>query len=698
MHLVPCFSKSFSDEFGRWLRSRRVALLAFAALATLLPAPDCAAADPKPWTLDDILAVRAVTDPQVSPDGRWVAYVVSALKEDGSDYQTDVWLAAVEGGAARRLTASAVADEFPRWSPDGKALGFLSDRPRSGEHGTDDEGKRQLWTIAPDGGEAVQLSDAPGGVSAFEWSRDGKFVAYLSREPKTEVRKKAEKNKDDAWTPSSMFKWNRLWTLDLASRKTTQLTSGDSHVSSFSISPDGKQIAFAAQPTPLIPDQFNSDLWLIAAAGGERTPLVQQKGSDTSPAFSPDGRWIAFISQAGRSTDWWTNNYACIIAPTGGPITNLTEKFDERIEGLSGGGIAWTPDSRALVFQAVQHTANHLFRAPVDLGGIQALTGGSEMNTAPSLDKTGRMLAWLREDSTHPRDVWVRRLPDGAPVRLSDANPQTREFLSFEKQLVTWQSTDGREIEGLLVWPAGEKPGGPVPLVVNVHGGPAGTHSNVFTGATRIYGWPLFAQRGYAVLWPNPRGSGGYGAAFRSANLRDWGGKDYEDIMTGVDELVRRGLADEKRLAVCGWSYGGFMTSTIVTKTNRFRAAVVGAGVMDLMAMAGTCDIPEFNYSYFTSWPWEDPKFYVDHSALMHAGHVKTPTALVHGLSDERVPTSQGWEFYNALKRVGVPTDLLLLPRQPHGPTEPRLLRTTMQWHLDWIDKYTLDAAPNGTK
>jgi len=259
---------------------------------------------------------------------------------------------------------------------------------------------------------------------------------------------------------------------------------------------------------------------------------------------------------------------------------------------------------------------------------------------------------------------------------------------------VRWKGADGQEIEGLLVLPSGYRAGRHVPLLLNVHGGPAGTHSNTCTVASRLYPWPLFAQKGWAILMPNPRGSGGYGAAFRAANVRDWGGKDYQDLMLGVDAMIERGIADRARLAVCGWSYGGFMTSTIVTKTDRFRAAVVGAGVTDLISMAGTCDIPDFNRSYFGAWPWEDAQVYEDHSAILHAGNVRTPTLMVHGQSDERVPTSQGWEFYTALRKRGVPTDLLLLPRQPHGPREPKLLRTVQQWHLDWLNRYTLGAVP----
>src|SRR5437773_6001213 len=245
-----------------------------------------ASAGTKPWTSDDILALKTVSDPQLSPDGTRVAYVVSELNRDGSDYQTDVWLVPSTGAAPLRLTNSSAADEFARWSPDGKRIAFLSERPRPDAKKDDapkdasaDEAKRQIWLIRADGGEAWQLSDAKGGVSAFEWSRDGASIAYLSKEPKSEERKKKEKDKDDAWTPSEMYPWNRLWVMDVASRKATQLTSGDLHVTGFSFSPDGKRLAIAAQPTPLIPDNFNSDLYLVSVTGGAPAPLVKRPGT-----------------------------------------------------------------------------------------------------------------------------------------------------------------------------------------------------------------------------------------------------------------------------------------------------------------------------------------------------------------------------------------------------------------------------------
>ncbi len=646
-----------------------------------------ATAAQRPWTSDDVLAMKTVSDPQVSPDGRFVAYVVDSLNDEKDAYQTDVWLVPTAGGEARQLTSSPQNDDTPRWSPDGKWIAFLSERPRPGAKKDEtDEAKRQVWLIRPDGGEPRPLSSAPGSVSELAWSRDGKTIGFVAREPKSEDRKRREKEKDDAWTPPETYPWARLWVIDLASREARQLTRGDLHVTGFSFSPDGQRIAFAGQPTPLIPDSYNSDLYVVPVAGGEPKSLVQRRGADAAPEWSPDGKWIAFLSQDGKSPEWFTNNYVCIVSAAGGAPRNLAPRLE--LDRLGGpGGLVWSPDSVSLLVASLQRTAVQVLRVTLD-GHVDALTKGPELSSAPSLDAKGQTLAFLREDSERPREVWTMALPAGTPRVLSDSNPQVRDLLAFRKELVTWKGADGWDIDGLLVYPSGYKPGERVPLVLNVHGGPAGTHSNTHTAAARIWGWPLFAQQGFALLFPNPRGSGGYGESFRGANVRDWGGKDYEDLMRGADALVERGIADPRHLAVTGWSYGGFMTSTIVTKTDRFNAAIVGAAVTDLASFTGTTDIPDFSHSYFGAWPWEDPQLYVEHSAYFHAGKVKTPSLVVHGDKDERVPTSQGWEFYTALRKLGVPTELLILPRQPHGPREPKLLRTCHERFVAWIERY----------
>jgi len=670
--------------------------LAVLALAAAPLAAASATAGDKPWTSDDILALKAVSDPRVSPDGKTVAYVVESLNAERDAYQTDVWLVPTAGGEARALASSPVGDDTPRWSPDGRWLAFLSERPRPGVTGDDaSEAKRQIWLIRPDGGEARPLTSAPGSVSAFEWSADGKTIGFLAREPKSEERKKREKEKNDAWTPSELYPWSRLWLIDVASQGARQLTHGDLHVSGFALAPDAQRIAFSGQATPLIPDNFRSDLYVVDAAGGTPVPLVARKGPEESPAWSPDGKWIAFVSQDGRDEDWYTNSFVCVIPAVGGAPRNLTAAFDEEI----GAPLSWTPDSAALVFSALEKTAGHVYRVSLD-GRVDPLTSGPEVDSGAALDGTGATLVFLRQDSVTPREVWALGLPRTAagktraaapakPRALTNTNPGVREQIAFPKERVTWKGGDGWEIDGLLVYPVGYVKGMRVPLAMNVHGGPAGTHSNTFTPAQRLWGWPLFAQAGYAIFFPNPRGSGGYGDKFRAANVRDWGVKDFDDLMKGVDALVERGIADPDRLTVNGWSYGGFMTSTVVTKSDRFKSAIVGAAVTNLASFTGTADIPEFARSYFRSWPWEDPAVYVEHSALFRAGNVKTPSLVVHGDKDDRVPVTQGWEFYNALRARGVPTDMLILPRQPHGIREPKLLRTCHEWFLRWTEKYT---------
>jgi len=678
--------------------TRRLAVLLSLLAAVAAPA----LAGQKPWTSDDVLGLKVVSDPQVSPDGRLVAYVVESLNGDHDAYQTDVWLVPTANGEARPLASSPVGDDTPRWSPDNRWVAFLSERPRPGTTSDEaSEAKRQVWLIRPDGGEAVPLTSAPGSVSDLEWSADGKTIAFIAREPKSDERKRREKEKDDAWTPSEAYGWNRLWAIDVATRQPRQLTTGRLHVTGLSLSPDGQTVAFAGQPTPLIPDAFRSDIYTIPAAGGVPTALVARKGSDNAPAWSPDGKWLAFVSQDGRGEEWYTNNYASVVPSSGGAPRSLTASLDERIGGLGGSALAWMPDSAAVLFPVVWRTAAHVYRATLD-GKVEPLTSGPEVNGAPSIDRKGETLVFLREDSVTPREVWAqplgaapiargakRRAATTSPRALTDTNPQVRDLLSFPKELVTWKGASGWDMEGLLVYPPGYAKGSRVPLALNVHGGPAGTHSNTFTPGPRLWGWPLFAQAGYAIFFPNPRGSGGYGEKFRAANVRDWGVKDYEDLMAGVDALVERAVADPERLSVNGWSYGGFMTSTIVTKTGRFKSAIVGAAVTNLASFTGTADIPEFARSYFASWPWEDPKVYVERSALFHAGSVKTPSLVVHGDKDERVPVSQGWEFYNALKAIGVPTDLLILPRQPHGIREPKLLRTCHERFLRWTETHT---------
>jgi dipeptidyl aminopeptidase/acylaminoacyl peptidase len=257
-----------------------------------------------------------------------------------------------------------------------------------------------------------------------------------------------------------------------------------------------------------------------------------------------------------------------------------------------------------------------------------------------------------------------------------------------DTKLVKWKSTDGLEVEGLLTYPVGYKAGVKVPLILNIHGGPAGVFTETYLGRFGIYPLATFAARGYAVLRPNPRGSSGYGRKFRFLNLNDWGGKDYEDLMTGVDHVIAMGVADPERLAVMGWSYGGYMTSWIIGHTKRFKAAVVGAGVTNLWSFTGTADIPSFLPDYFSGQPWDNFEAYRKHSPMTYVKGATTPTLILHGDADLRVPLSQGYELYSALKQQGLKTQMVVYPRMPHGPREPKFILDIMERHLDWVERH----------
>jgi dipeptidyl aminopeptidase/acylaminoacyl peptidase len=673
--------------------------LTAALFALTLALPALAHAGTRPWTIDDLLSLNQVSDPQVNGDATWVAYVVQSWNSDRSGYQSDLWVSKVFGEDRRQFTFADGNDDTPRWSPDGRWLAFLSDRPRPGV-ADPGEGRRQVWRLRADGGEAQVVTELPGGVLAYEWAGDGDTLVVLGTEPTSDERRKREKDKDDAWRAEERLRYGRLWTVDVATRKATPLTT-TLEVTGFSVSPDGRQVAFAGQATPRLPDLFRSDLYRVAIEGGTVTPLVTRPGADFEPAWSPDGKWIAFFGQDSSDVEWYSNTGVYVVAPTGGAARCLTPTLDES-PGFLEQPLRWNHSSTAVAFLSDRGPARQIVFAYLDGREPEPFTRGDVVCGPPTFDRKDALAVFVRESSTDPRDVYFqliggadsRRFVGSEPRPITHENPQADAFLTFHKDRVTWKGTDGLDIDGLLIYPTDYRPGQRAPLLMVIHGGPSGTHSYTCSVHSRVYPYSLLAQHGWAVLLPNPRGSEGYGRAFRAANVRDWGGKDYDDLMAGVDAMISRGIADPQRLAVAGWSYGGFMTSTIVTKTDRFKAAVVGAGVTDEASMTLTCDIPDFSRSYFGAWPWEDPQFYVDHSAVYHAGKVKTPTAFIHGEADDRVPPSQAWEFYNALRLRGVPTDLLMLPRSGHGPREPKLLKAAMQWHLDWLERWTPGFTP----
>jgi len=653
-------------------------LLAIAAWGQAPPAPPPAL--PTAWTPEISMQVQPVGDVVPSPDGKLVAYTQShaVIETEKSEVITQIYLAAADGSHRTQLTRGEKSATAPEFSPDGRYVYFSSER----------SGKPNLWRIPVDGGESEMLTDWKGEIGAHHVSPDGKWVAFAGMEPRT-GEEKEKKEKRDFRVIDENPKNHSLCIVeaepDSQGKRTPRRLNTPGHVTEFDWSPDSTAIAFAHTPTPGADDWTKSDISEVtveSGASGAVRPLAATAAAEHSPHYSPDGRYLAYV----RSTDparWAGIDRIVLLTRQSRQARELPPTFDERPTLLG-----WSGDSARLLFTESRGTANVVYAMPTDgppkpvyeprHGTLQAAHGNA----------TGTAFGFAGEAWDEPPEAYVLKIGDSIPQRVSSANRDLPKLPMGETKRIAWKAADGLDIEGLLTYPVGYQPAKKYPLVLIVHGGPTGVFQDSFLGRYGLYPYATFAARGYAVLRINPRGSGGYGRTFRFANMNDWGGKDYLDLMAGVDHVISMGVADPDRMAVMGWSYGGFMTSWVVTHTRRFKAAAVGAGVTNLWSFTGTSDIPGFLPDYFSGEPWNSFDGYYNHSPMSFVKGVTTPTLILHGEADVRVPTTQGYEFYNALKRQGVVAKMVVYPRTPHGPREPKFLLDIMQRHVEWVEHY----------
>ena len=674
---------------------RRVGLAL--SLSFALFAPFVSGAEParSGWTPELILKIKVVSEPAMSPDGSLVAYVVAAPEMEGekSEWVSQIHLAKADGSGRKQLTRGEKSSTAPAFSPDGRYLAFLSAR------GTGKEAKANLYRIPLDGGEAERLTDEKGGISAFQWSANGSQIAFLMPDPKTEAEEQSDKERRDAQVVDENYKRTRLYVLPVEAdekgkRPVRKLTEGDLHIGGsfsgrhFDWSPDGNSIVFAHQPTPRVDDWQKSDISLVDVATGKATLLVATTAAEGSPVFSPSGEQIAYTVSDDPPT-WAFTSRVHLMTASGKPVRALAESFDQK-----PAIVGWAAGGNRLLISETHGTVSRLSALPADGSPRIDLSSLALMVTSPAQSRTGTHVAHVSEAPDRPPEVFVSALANFEPRQISQVQKMPAlptlpaSVPPFGKtEVISWKSSDGKNIEGLLTYPVGYEKG-KVPLLVIVHGGPTGVFTQTCIASRGPYPIAAFASRGYAVLRCNVRGSSGYGREFRYANYRDWGGGDYRDIMAGVDSLIERGVADPEKLGVMGWSYGGYMTSWIVTQTKRFKAASVGAGVTNLMSFTGTADIAGFIPDYMGGEYWNEFDRWRTHSAMFNVKGVSTPTLIQHGDKDLRVPISQGYEFYNALKRQNVPVTMVVYPRQPHSVGEPKLQFDAMQRNLDWFERW----------
>ncbi len=522
-------------------------------------------------------------------------------------------------------------------------------------------------------------------MGAYQLSPDGKLVAFTGYEPPANQEKDKREKRDwqvvDA-NPENMSLYVVPAQADAeGKREQKKLTDGKRHLDGFDWSPDSRAIAFAHQPTPRADDWTKSDLSEVDVASGAVKAISATPAAETDPKYSPDGKYLAFV-RSDEPVHWGTANTIQLLTRATGEIRALPATYDQQ-PSLMG----WTADAR-LLYRESKHTRAAIFAVPPDVPGVTIFEPASgNIGGGARLNARGTFLGLPLETPVDPPEAFLMKL-GGTPVQLSRANADLPRPPLGKTEAIRWKSKDGMEIEGLLTYPANYEAGKRYPLILNIHGGPTGVFAENFIGRGSVYPIAVFASQGYAVLRPNPRGSSGYGKEFRYANYNDWGGKDYEDDQAGVDRVIAMGVADADHMAIMGWSYGGFMTSWTITQTHRFKAAAIGAGVTDLWSFTGTSDIPGFVPDYFGGEPWQQFENFRKHSPITYIKNVSTPTLIVHGEADDRVPISQDYEYYHALKNRGATVKMVVYPRQPHGFQEPKFIMDVAQRHLDWVEKY----------
>lgn len=619
----------------------------------------------RPLEPEDLYLLRTVGDPQLSPDGRQVAYLVAWSDRESDKTHMAIYVAPVDGRRPARRFTHGTGDHSPRWSPDGRYLAFVSNR---GE-------KNQLFLAPLDGGEARQVTKAKFGISQPVWSPDGKRVAYVARagdykesKERSPVEKSAPRVIRDLrykLDGVGFFDERRLhvFTIDVESGAETQVTDGDWNDEHPSWSPDGKWIAFVSdRERERHQRQWRTDVWVAPSTGGRARKLTRSKGGASYPSFSPDGRSIAFLGHehgyAGAK-----NVHLFVIPAGGGPVPrSVSASIDRSAVGhpaAPGRTFAWLRDGKGLLFLAGDRGTLALYQAGVADGAVSKVLAGERQIESFALAPGGRRIVFAASWVSKPGEIYSAALGSGGRERnLSRANDELLDTVELGRiRRMTYAASDGLEIEAFVLYPPGYERGKPYPMVLNIHGGPHAFHP---LGFPLIY--QALAAPGYVVLLPNPRGSSSYGEKFTEACVRDWGGKDFEDLMIGVDELVRRGVADHDRLYVGGYSYGGFMTGWTVGHTDRFRAGIIGAPVSDQVSMFGTGDIPRFDMYEIGGTPFDNPEEWRRRSPVTYLANVKTPVLLVHWEGDLRCPIGQSEEIFQGLKLLGREVEFVRYP------------------------------------
>jgi dipeptidyl aminopeptidase/acylaminoacyl peptidase len=650
------------------------------------------ASSPRPLAVDDLFALKSVGDPQLSPDGKWIAYTIGSTNFREERSESQVWMIPAAGGEAMPMTIKGTSAGRPRWSPDGKYLSFTASR---GENA-----RTQVWALDRRGGEAQQLTEVKQGIQSYEWSPDSSRLLLVIQDPSPEElqRQQDEEAGVRPARPRGQPPWvvdrlqfkqdftgyldrrrNHLYVFEMSSKKLRQITSGDYQDGAPQWSPDGKQIAFVSNRGPNPDGDFNNDLWLVSAdntdMGKTMLKLTSNVGPDTSPAWSPDGKWIAYQTSTDVKNFWYATSYLALVSSAGGTPQILTQKLDRNISTPR-----FSPDGKWIYFLLEDSGEGHLARLAPTGGEVTRPVSGYRSVSAYELGGDGATYVRVSETRV-PGELFV---VEGTGLRrLTKVNDALMAQLQLsEPENIHFKSKDGTEIEGFLFKPVGYVAGMRYPTLLRIHGGPVSQYEASFNFEAQI-----FAANGYAVVMANPRGSSGYGQAFSAAIYADWGNKDYEDVVAGVDYAIAKGIADPDRLGIGGWSYGGMLTNYTITKTTRFKGAISGASVSQVTALYGH-DHYQRHYEVELDLPWKNRAVWDRVSPFWQVEKITTPTLWICGEKDWNVPVINSEQMYQAMKRLGRETQLVVYPGEFHGIRRPAYQKDRLERYLAWYDKY----------
>ena len=654
------------------MNKTRALILATMTLPGVLFAQD----DRPVMSIVEMLNVPQLSAPRMSPDGESLVFELAEADWKQNKQVTHLWMQRGDADPVQ-ITYGKEGETNPEWSPDGRYIAFLSKR------GDDEE--TQVFLLPAAGGEARRFTSHDASVDSVRWATDSSAIYFLADDAKTEEEKKKEKLQDDVFMFDEDKKHRHLWRQALDAEEAARLTEGDFSIRDYDLSRDGEQIVVQRAPTPLLNSIFDAELWLIDADGGNWRQLTRNDDAESAAEISPDGDSVLYLSDVNAAGDPYYNGNLFVVPAEGGQPRMLLPDVPWEIDDAS-----WSHDGRSIHFLANTGVRSNLFEVNLDSERVRQITEGDHAFFDWRYDPlSDRHIAGISTPD-NPGDVW--RIKNGRSTQITRFYERLAvEFFLPRQEAITWTGDDGTEVEGLLYYPRGFERGQRYPLAVQTHGGPAA--SDKF----RYPSWGSYVQiltgRGWLVFRPNYRGSVGYGDDYLRDMVGHYFNQAHLDVMTGVDHLIEEGLADPQRMIKMGWSGGGHMTNKIVTFTDRFKAAASGAGAANWVSMYGQTDIRIHRENWFGGSPWQPnapfEKFW-EHSALSEIWKVTTPTIVLVGQNDERVPAAQSVELYRALRANGVDTHLYMAPREPHGWRELRHRLFKVNVELDWFERHAL--------